>query len=390
MGGSIRVGKVLGIPLEISYSWFIIFGLVTYFLSEQYGDDHSSWSGGERWALALGTSILFFLSVLTHELSHSLLALRRGIPVLGITLFVFGGVSRIAREAQRPSTEFFVSAVGPFSSFILGLVFLGLHYSLDGVNEHLSAMAAILASVNFSLGVFNMLPGFPLDGGRVLRAVVWWATKNYWRATLIATRGGQVMAFLMIAGGLAIVFRGDTYQGLWLAAIGWFLGMASSDSYRQFRMREGLQGHQARDLMSVATPVAPRGMTLTELSNRFSTPTGGRFCVVAHEGRPLGLITLKVLSRIDSKQWPFTSVEAAMVPLTQIVMVQPEEDAFNVLELMQEKGVSLALVAQNGQLLGHISRESASRSMRKDRRNGPYGGRDSPTPEEGSGDRPAG
>ncbi len=173
MGGNIRLGKILGIPLNVSYSWFIILGIVTFLLADRFGDQNPGWSTAEHWLIGAATSLLFFVSVLVHELSHSVLAINRGIPVKGITLFIFGGISQIAREAQRPFVEFIIAGIGPLSSFILGGLFLGLYVVTRDTSAHLGEMAFTLAFINFSLGIFNMLPGFPLDGGRVLRSIIW-------------------------------------------------------------------------------------------------------------------------------------------------------------------------------------------------------------------------
>ena len=191
MGGSVRIGRVLGIPVSLHFSWFIVFVLFSFIFERHFNDSTYAWPAWERWLVALATSLMLFLSVLAHELSHSLVAIRWGIPVNGITLFLFGGVSHIAREASKPLTEFVIAAVGPFSSIVLGFVFLGVAFGLEGVSEHLAAIAWLAVYVNIMLGIFNMLPGFPMDGGRVFRAVTWRITGNYWRSTRIATVWGK-------------------------------------------------------------------------------------------------------------------------------------------------------------------------------------------------------
>ena len=380
MRASIKLGSVLGIPLGINYSWFIVLAVITYTLAELFQRSNPDWSSAERWIVAGATSIFFFLSILAHELSHSVLAIRKGIPVKGITLFIFGGVSQIAREAHRPGTELLIAGIGPFSSLILGVIFLGLHFVLRDVSDHLSTMAETLAFVNISLGIFNMLPGFPLDGGRVLRSIIWGVTGNYWRATRIATRGGQVMAFLMIAGGLALIYFGEVGQGIWITAVGWFLAMASSASYKQFQFHQRLQGYSAQDLMSTDSEVIPTSMTLETLAKEHALPTGGQFYLVTEDGRSRGMITASSIRQVSWDRLPYVTVESVMQPLDDILTVGAEENGFQVLEIMEEQDAHLALVLQDDRLLGFISRESLLRSVRSRRIGRPNGGKWAPQP----------
>ena len=369
MGASVRLGKILGIPVSLHFSWFIIFLLFTIIFEGHFDQRYHSWSTGERWLIALATSLLLFISVLAHELSHSLMAIRRGIPVKGITLFIFGGVSQIAREAQRPSTEFIVAIVGPFASIILGFVFLGLAIGLEDVSEHLSAMAEMLAYVNIGLGVFNMLPGFPLDGGRVLRAAAWWITRNYWRATNLATLGGQAVALVMIAIGITLVIldRSNLMQGVWLVIMGIFLQTAASASRRQFRIRENLRNYTVRDVMmgEKSCSVAPRDITLSQLMEDYITPSGSDFFVLTWGGRAQGVITRRLIERVPQNKWPETWASSVMVPLAQhspiTVVVGPEEDAYNVMELMEGEDVERVLVIEDGVLLGLIAHDGMRR-----------------------------
>ena len=226
MGSSIRLGRVLGIPISINYSWILAFLLFTFLLGSQFGETYPRWSSLQQWGIAAITTVLFFLSVLAHELSHSVVAVRMGIPVRGITLFIFGGVSQLAQEARRPLTEFLVAVVGPLSSVVLSLGFYGINQLVRGFSDSLGAISFMLFTINLSLAAFNMLPGFPLDGGRVLRSVVWGISGSYWRGTLVAARAGQGVGGLLMAGGLVWLLIGtdNRFQGLWMALIGGFLG----------------------------------------------------------------------------------------------------------------------------------------------------------------------
>jgi len=358
MGGTIRLGKILGIPIEVSYSWFIILGLVTFLLSNQFGHNNPSWSTAEQWVIGGVTTLLFFVSVLIHELSHSVLAINRGIPVKGITLFIFGGISQIAREAHRPFIEFIIAGVGPLSSFILGGFFYGIYFVVHDVSSHLGAMTLTLAFINVSLGVFNMLPGFPLDGGRVLRSIIWGVTGNYWRATLLATRAGQLLAFVMIGGGLVMVFFGQ-FQGIWLAAVGWFLAMAASSSLRQSRIRQGLQGFTVRDLMVTDYPTIPPGITLETLATEHILRSRQELYFVTQGERCLGMITFKAISRVPRQQWSSTTVAEAMRPLAEIPSISPHAEAVQALELIEEHSSPVVLVMDGDKLLGFVTQQGA-------------------------------
>ena len=204
MGGSLRLGRVLGIPLSVSYSWFLVLALVVLVLDSHLGSRYPFWDDAQRWATATVVALLFFACIVAHEMAHSLVAIGRGIPVKGITLFIFGGVSQISREANSPRVELSIAIVGPLLSLLLGAVFLGIAFATQNANSTLHAGSLILAYANFGLGIFNLVPGFPLDGGRVLRAGVWRLTGDPWKATRIAVTAGRVAGLLLILGGLAL------------------------------------------------------------------------------------------------------------------------------------------------------------------------------------------
>ena len=358
MGSSIRLGKILGVPLGVHYSWFLVFLLVTFILSRQLAQDYSSWSSYEHWLVAIATSLLFFISVVVHELSHSLVAIWRGIPVKGITLFVFGGVSQISHEARRPSTELLVAGVGPFSSLLLGALFGGLTFILKPLNEHLFAMASILVWVNIALGVFNMMPGFPLDGGRILRAVVWGTTGNYWRATLIASLAGRGLAFAIIGGGILTVVMGGPFggvQGLWLVLIGWFLERAASASYHQFRIRQRLRDVTVREIMSTDYQLVPPNISLMEFMNRYGTVPGRRSFLVGTDNRVDGVATLSAAKKVPVSQRGQMMVRFIMKPV-DTAHVSPEDKANTALELMDSEELHQLPVYKDGLLVGIVER----------------------------------
>ncbi len=240
MGKSLRLGRVFGIPIEINVTWVIIFLLLTYLLVDRFDSMPLRWPVYQQWIVAIITVGLFFLSVLAHELSHSLVALSRGIPVAGITLFIFGGVSHLTREPSRPSEEFLISAVGPLTSIALAVVAGGILLWLSPENwpwpsryaSPVEMVVFLLAWGNLTVGIFNLIPGFPLDGGRVLRAIVWAGSGSHTTATKVAARCGQAVGILMIVGGVLYVVVWDNWiDGVWAAVIGFFLLSVATGSY---------------------------------------------------------------------------------------------------------------------------------------------------------------
>jgi Zn-dependent protease len=379
MGSSIRLGKILGIPIGVNYSWILIFLLFTYLLSSQFADSYPQWPTAQRWSIAVVTSILFFLSVLAHELSHSVVAIRRGIPVRGITLFIFGGVSQLAHEARRPFTEFLVTVVGPLTSILLGLVFGGLFSLSLGIdtpllaifvapffhnaNTPLTAILSSLCLINLSLGVFNMLPGFPLDGGRVLRSAIWAISGNYWRATLVATRAGQLIGVLMIAGGVAGFFwLGVT--SLWTALIGGFLLSAATATYRQERAKESLRAYRVADVMTTRWQAVASETPLGSPLVAQWLPSGDDFLAVLAEGQVRGILTRRGVARVPQSLWPQTPVATAMLPLSSLPTLAPEDDMVEALERMENENLDRLAVLSNGVLLGFVSREDTWRLQR--------------------------
>ena len=259
--GSFSLGKVAGISINIHISWLIIFVLVTWSLAVAYfPQQYPNWSAPLYWSLGVGASLLFFTSVLLHELAHSLVARGRGIPVRDITLFIFGGVSEIAQEPTTAGTELFMALVGPITSFFLAGVFALLWLLARSIGGPLSALTLYLASINAMLGGFNLIPGFPLDGGRVLRAILWGISGSLEWATRYASLVGQGIAYLFILLGIWQVVTGNWINGLWIAFIGWFLDNAAQTSYRQVAMKRMLSGHTVeqamnRDCYSIAPTV---------------------------------------------------------------------------------------------------------------------------------------
>lgn len=367
-GGGIRVGRVFRIPIVIDTSWLVIFFLIVFFFWADLGDAEARGlidPIGEAvlWIGALVGAALFFGSVLIHELSHSFIALRRGIPVRQIRLFIFGGVSEIEDEANNPRDEFAMTIAGPLSSFVLAGVFYGVALLLPD-RTVFDQLAGRLAWVNLLLGGFNLLPGFPLDGGRVLRSIVWKVTGDYKRATVTAANGGRVVAGLMIAiGVLSVFFRGD-FGGLWWIVLGWFLYQASGSALAQLTLKEGLAGVMAAQLMS-RTPQAVDGtLTLQEVFDRHFMQHNFSAFPVVQEGRVRGLIALKQLSDQPRDRWNEVRVADIMQVLQPEDAVAPDTPAETLLPRLVGKGQRVVVV-EEGRLVGIISPSDVTRWIQR-------------------------
>jgi Zn-dependent protease/predicted transcriptional regulator len=359
----IKVFRVLGIPIYLHPSWFIIFALITLSLSTQFANQHPQWTPAQHWSLGVLTSVLFFMSVLLHELSHSVIALYYKIPVVSITLFVFGGLARIGREPSSAKKEFNIAVAGPISSFLISLFF----YTLTRVFPEslmMGSLAGWLFKVNFALAAFNLVPGFPLDGGRILRALVWGATGDFTRATRFASRSGQFFAYAMILGGVVISLRGGGFfSGLWLAFIGWFLLTAAQSSYAQVAIHDALIGLHATDVMQTDLPIIAGDISLEEYGHEVLR-TGRRCHLVVRDGKLHGLMSVHTLNRIPREEWVASSVQSAMIPGNQIHWAKPEEPAIVLLERMQSEDINQLPVVSEDKVNGMVTRESLLRVIR--------------------------
>lgn len=355
-----KVARVMGIPIYLHPSWFIIFLLITATLATQFTAQHPQWHTSEQWTLGILTSLLFFASVLLHELGHSAVALRYKIPVVSITLFVFGGLAQISRDPDRPLQEFNIAIAGPLTSFLLAGVFFGIAqpFAPDSV---IAATATWLALINALLGGFNLVPGFPLDGGRILRSIAWAWTKSFNRATQLASRSGQVIAYLLIFSGIALaVVSGRWLDGLWWVFIGWFLLTAAQESYAQVAVRQVLGQLRAADVMSSELPSIDRSVSLEDYF-REVLRTGRRCHLVLGNGQMVGLITLHTIRHIPRGDWLTTSVQAAMLPRDKIQWAQADESALKILERMQATDINQMPVLQDGNVVGMVSRDAMLR-----------------------------
>jgi len=361
MRSNIKLGRISGIEIGLHYSWFIIAILIVFSLGEHFRQVNPNWGTSQIWITALFTAVLFFVSLLLHELSHSLVAQARGLKVKAITLFALGGVSQIQDDATDAKTEFWVAIAGPISSLIIGFgclaiaVSLGWHRPAEP-RTGVTAVLVWLGYINVALAVFNMIPGFPLDGGRVLRAIVWAITKNADRSTRIAARVGQVVAFLFILDGIWQFFSGAGFGGLWIAFIGWFLMDAAKASYAQGEITAAFQGVRVSSVMSRDCLTVNRAMNLQEFVNTSLLRTGQRCYAVEEQGRLVGLITPRDVGAIPRERWDMTSVREAMRPLEELHIITPDTPVLDALKLMAGNDVNQLPVVANGTLQGVVSR----------------------------------
>jgi Zn-dependent protease len=382
LGSGFRLGRLFGIKITIDWSWLFIFLLVTWNLAVVFGQVHPEWSQALSIGTAIVASILFFASVLAHELAHSLMAIAQGLPVRNITLFLFGGVSNIEREPPSARAEFLIAIVGPITSIVLGVIFILLSRVsgaglLTGTTDPMNALANLgpvstlllwLGPINILLGVFNMVPGFPLDGGRVLRSILWAATDSLQRATRWASYVGQAIAWLMIITGVAMAFGAEVpffgtglVSGLWLAFIGWFLNNAAQQSYRQVLVQNLLEDVSVGSIMRRDPPTVAPGATISSLVHESVMGTDEHAFPVLDDGRLVGLVCLHDVRNVPRARWESTTVSEIMTPREQLQITAPEEEADEALNKLQKEDHRQLPVLQQETLVGLLRRRDILR-----------------------------
>ncbi|MCK4692535.1 MAG: site-2 protease family protein [Anaerolineales bacterium] len=352
-----RIGRLFGIEVNIDSSWLIIFGLVTWSLARSYFPaQYPTWDNWLHWTIGVATSILFFASVLAHELTHSLVAIRQGEKVRGITLFIFGGVAEITEEPKQPSKEFLMALAGPLSSLVISGIFTLLWFLSRNLIEPVSALASYLAMINGSLALFNLIPGFPLDGGRVLRAVIWSLTDNRRLATRVASWIGRGVAFLFIFAGIWQVFSGAWLNGLWIAFIGWFLNNAAITGYRQVVMRDMLREVRVDDLQAPTYEAVNPGLTLQRLVDDYILRRREHAYPVVEGDQLQGIICLHDVKAVPREKWSETQVSQVMTPWDRLVTVSVGDDGNTVLSRFGTHDVNQLPVVEGRQLMGIVRR----------------------------------
>ncbi len=361
---TIPLGRILGIPIGLDYSWFLIFGLLTWMLASSYfPSEFRNWPAALYWFTAAVTAIMLFVSVLLHELGHSVVALRYRIPVRSITLFVFGGVAQIGMEPPNAISEFYIAVAGPLVSLALALIFSVAKNAFVSV-EPLWGLVKYLAYINFALVLFNLIPGFPLDGGRVFRAIVWAVTKNLRRATLTAANVGRFFGFLFIFYGVWQVFAGNLGGGVWIAFIGWFLDSAASAQVHQVVFQGALAGHRVSQAMSTGCAAVSADLTLQQLVDDHILPSGRRCFLVNRGENTLGLMTLHRVKEVPRQEWASTTAAQVMLPLGDLKRIGPETELWTALQLMDRDGVNQLPVMTDSQVIGMLSRDDVITFLR--------------------------
>ena len=363
MKGAIRLGSIRGIEIGVHYNWLLIFFLVAWSLAMGYFPQaYPGWTSLVYWTTGVIASILLFVSVLLHELAHSFVAQARGLPVRSITLFIFGGVSNIMREAENPRTEFAMAVVGPLSSLVIAGVFYGLFLVVPNKLDPLAALLSYLALINAILAVFNLIPGFPLDGGRVLRSIIWGATGNLVKATNIAGRVGLVFGWGLIGVGLFQILRGNFLGGLWIAFIGWFLSSAAESSRQETTVQEYLKGFKVKDVMTPNPQTISPGATVLEVVQGIFSQYHRRAVPVARDGKLVGIVTLTNIRGLPQEKWAITTVEAIMTK-APLQCVSPEDDLARAMAMIAEQDVNQVLVCTDSGLVGILSRADIIRHL---------------------------
>jgi Zn-dependent protease/CBS domain-containing protein len=383
MRDGIRIGRIFGINIHLDWSWIFIFLLVTWSLAVGvFPNWHPDWSPGLNWTVAIVASLLFFASVLLHELSHSLVAKAKGLRVRRITMFIFGGASNIEREPSNPKTEFLVAVVGPITSIALGIIFLLLGSTLAGTMgdmmtapvdtiSNLSPLYTLLlwlGSVNIFVGLFNLIPGFPLDGGRILRSFLWAMTNNMRKATRWAAGVGHLIAWLFIIAGTAMAFGAKIpffgtglINGLWLIFIGWFLNVAASRSYQQVVIQDLLEDIPVALLMRNNVPAVPPDMSVSNLVYQFIIGMGESAFPVVSGDRIVGLVSLEDVRKVPRDDWERITISEIMTRAEQLAVVSPQEVASEALNQLEQHDVRQVPVVQDGHLIGLLRRRDIMR-----------------------------
>ena len=356
MSASLRLFRIAGIDIGIHYTWILIFGLITWSLAQGFFPQfYPGWDQLTYWTTGAVAALLLFASVLIHELAHSLVAQARGLPVRSITLFIFGGVSNLEEEPEKPSVEFLMSVVGPLSSLVLAGVFWGLLQAVPDPESPVAAMFAYLALINAILAAFNILPGFPLDGGRVLRSILWGATGNLITATNISATVGQVFGWGLIAFGVFQLLAGNFLGGLWIAFIGWFLNSAADAGRRETTLREQLSGIRVEEVMDSNPDIISPGTSVEDMVQDIFRGHRRRAVPVSENDHVLGIVTVADVKELPQDKWAFTPVERIMTR-EPLYAVSPKDDLNSAMRLMARHDINQVLVMRDGQLVGMIRR----------------------------------
>lgn len=363
------IARVLGVEIVVHPSWLIIFALVTASLAiNQLPADHPAWPAPLLWTVAAAVAILFFASVVVHELAHVLVARRRGIVSRRVTLFIFGGAATLERESDDPTDELLIALAGPAASLFLGGLLLGLARLLGeagpGPAESVAGIAFWLGAINVLLGFFNLVPGFPMDGGRILRGLLWRLSADFVRATRIATLVGRAVAYVMIGAGFLIALNGDVVGGLWLAFVGWFLNTAAESSYRRVALERLVAGVRVGEVMERDAPTVHPNLTLDVFVDQYLVSGAATAYAVTIEGDLFGTIGLEQVRATPREDWPAARVTDVMTRLVEAPTATVDEPLWDAIERFEEGRLQLLPVTDGRRLLGVVTRETLLRALR--------------------------
>ncbi len=363
MGLSIRLGRIFGVEIGVHPSWLVIAFLITYSLAVgQFPVQYRGWSDGLYWFVAALTSVLFFASVLGHELSHAILARRFGLRVTGITLFIFGGAASLEGEPKRPRDEALIAAAGPVTSLVIGGLLLGIDAIVE--QPQVGALVGWLGVINLSLGLFNLIPGFPMDGGRILRALLWRLRGDRFAATRNAALVGRLFGYLLIGIGVFLAFQsGSVFGGVWLALIGWFLSNAAKSTVAQMSVQRTLHGVLVRDVMEPEPASVSPNETVSELVHDRMLHSEHRSYLVRHDdGGLAGIVSLSDVQRLPRDHWDSARVTDIMTRYADLATVSPEDEVEDAMKLLQEREVNqLPVVGDGREVVGLLTRRGLLR-----------------------------
>jgi Zn-dependent protease/CBS domain-containing protein len=356
MKSTFRLFRIFGIEIGIHYTWLFIFVFFSWTLAQLYfPQQYPGWSTTAYWVTGIIAALLIFVSVLLHELAHSLVAKRRGMAVKSITLFILGGVSNLEDEPEKPGVEFTMAIVGPVTSLVLAVIFWGLARLTPNPGTPVGAILSYMAIINLFLGIFNLLPGFPLDGGRVLRSIIWSSTNSLIRATNIATRIGQFFGWALIGVGIFLMISVSFFNGLWVAFIGWFLNSSADASRKEVTLRERLSHIKVKELKNLSAETIDPKTTVAEMVENIFTKRHGRAVPVCQEGKLAGIVTITDVKKIPQPRWAETPVEQIMTR-DALYAVSPEDNLYTVMRLIAEHDINQVLVKRQEQCAGLLSR----------------------------------
>jgi Zn-dependent protease/CBS domain-containing protein len=362
VNGNIRLGSFGGVEVRINWSWLVIFALIVWSLADGiFPSQNPGLSGGVHLAMAIVAAVLFFASLLLHELGHSWVARREGMEINGITLWLFGGVSEFKTRFPSAGAEFRIAIAGPLVSLLLGVIFVLI--ALAGLPSAVDGVAAWLGYINLTLLAFNLIPALPLDGGRVLRAALWRIRGDLGWATRIAAEIGRGFGYLFIALGIALFIFQGSFSGAWLAFIGWFLLQAATAEARYIATEAALAGLRVRDLM-VRNPVTVDGdLTLGQFMDEVAGSRHFTTYPVVDAGRPIGLLAFRSVAAVPRSEWDSRRVRDAMIPLDRVELLTEDETAVEALAALSSSTSNRGLVVENGHLAGLLSITDLTRAL---------------------------